>query len=532
VSVEVYVKTQTGRVYRWEDEIEDLRWADAKIRGTQYIRANLRRKINVHYDDLELWNKIWVMDGIDQLASAFIGSTPKESADKKITINAPGWWAHGKDDKIQKIYCDTRYSAWKNKVATGGNQYDISDMYSNQTDLQLRINCRKDQNYPLNYSNQFVYEALSGHILDKISFDWASNYTNTYFRARLYSWNGTDWYLEWENSATGSQSGSENKTLRANTTKLVLRLQCISAYNYTSDDGAWYARFTNIKIYGDYGVSSIYASEVIKDSVEKCPLISSDTTDISDTTYTIEPLIFEDYVEPQRIWLEVNKYHNHVMGIRGKHLLNGQESSDGLPAFFFYELDKTKINYYTDLAHAEPSLSGPSIEHTFNRVPVKYQDVNGRTVYEMREDTSTDNYVNKILNAGKSSSDPDWVWKTADPITAETTSQTKAQKVGDVFLDEYKRLRNQGTIKVKGTIEADNRAEIPVHRIRSGTNIRVRDLLTSEEMFEGPDIRDGKSTFEVSLVEIDYKARTATVHADQPANKLAILLAKLAIRKQ
>jgi len=537
--ISVLVTDKNGEIYHWEQLVEDLSWSDAKFGGTRYIMATLRKKPYMKYADLREWNKISIFYGLDEIASGRITQIPIEEAGL-FNVSAEGWFGHAQDSLLQRVYCDTSYMSWE-------------DLEGSTTWCKEKFN--------LDINNHFIFKVPKGIVIDtgdhirlaynylaavatsfmqinRITFGWGAGaaYDSTKVKLALYARTGVTEDLLWT-APSGAGSGSQDIALGTKRDYLYFTFERVADYTAV-DDNYWVSIITP-KVYGyhDGAITNIYASEVIKDILPYCPLISQDIDSIEDTAYTIEPLVFMEPTSVLEIIEELNKYHNYLIGVRSKtfeETLN--KSSDNLPTLYFMASDPTAIDYYTSEIGKYPcelSLSGPATDNVYNRVFVRYTNVMGRSYFLVCDDESEDNYINQELNADNTPGVADWVWR-ATEISVNTSSLTIAQDVGDLFLDVHSRPRNAGTIKIQGKVRKEGGELESVLKMKSGKNIRVENLFMPDSLtVPQTNVCDGLSTFEIYMIEFDAISEEVTLHIDGfDESELDIVLAKLEKRQQ
>lgn len=228
-------------------------------------------------------------------------------------------------------------------------------------------------------------------------------------------------------------------------------------------------RYSAMTLYGDHGLSDIYASEVIKHAVGKyCPLITADSNSIYDTTYTIGHLV-ADGLTVDEVITRCNAFHLYELGVWADRTL-----------WFQPQRDTTDYDYLLSIYEGDDlDVEGPRIEDD--------EPCNGVWVYYTSVTTGRRERVGPLGDSAPYDTDGDaslLVTDDENPCNREGVtrfpaldisfpcSSADAIQLGSLWLAEKQVPVSIGTGVAVGHVKNRAGAWVPAHNIKSGDRVK------------------------------------------------------------
>lgn len=427
-----------------------------------------------------------------------------------VSLGAFGYW---------RALTDVPYTALWSKTGSGGWEIGNDDhastfapqKYVMDNNNRLYITLKKNQTYvtAANEIAVWFFEAPhnSERNLATVAFDWditlPSNWT---FRLWSYTDSGFGGFASEQNIALGDgtqQTGSVNETITAGKKLAAIVIYNTTGSNYTnsSEDGAWYAKITNIRVKTDG--STVLASDIAAalstyvNGVNAGQLSSSSAL-IEATATDLEDELYEDAL-PADILDRLADLHNFEAGVwEGQRLHFRQRGS----ASRSWQVDVTRI---VDLQR--------SLEEIRNSAYGIYRDAGGRVLRTAAadDDASIDRYG--VTRRGT--------------VNVQTTSQTEAETHRDAFLSD------RADFAVRANIEFDkvfdeHGIEHPLYMMRAGDQVTMRNLPpnVSVDIDNIRTFRVGRTEFNTSPGDSDEGQGQMKLEPRTPVPTLVTLVAK------
>lgn len=431
------------------------------------------------YDDAEL---VW---------QGVIVESRKNRARNGYDVACAGYWSYLAGRKVRRHYCDTLLENWKDLDASTRTNSVNGSRYTTDKLNRLFIGMKKDTWYSSNDRQGFSY-AMGSDYLTKLKFSYTSKLTSTFVTTpwhdvKIYAYVSGAWSDIGTLGCTNNVAVDYTYDLPANTQEVRVESVAKTGYTFTFDDNYWYAKFTNVEVYGalqTYGqpIVPLKADNIAKDVLGLVGTeISSDYSNIAlDTSETLEiKTVYDDRVPAQQIIVEcTDKYANYNLGVWEDQKLHLKKH------------DAASVTYSVDLDECEDEQAATSVDQLVRSVTVKHHDAAGKTQYVTVTDTDADSILVKKN------------WDIEADITEDTTSATVATARGQAYLDSHNKIRGSAPITTP-VVRSSEGSELKVTSIRSGKNIRIDNYI------------DENNVFKVVLVNYKHKDGTVDIHLDK-----------------
>jgi hypothetical protein len=530
--VPLSVRVKTLRTDRnITSEITDLRIRNAIPGGFSTASFNLSRPIDISYDDIQYYARVYVYDSRSG-SIVWEGrlEDPGRSADEggeNWIVTAVGPASHAKDKTFTVVYVDrdlerwkrSRYSSGSNaKTETGEHDDEVPELMvrAEQGDTNITTSWDGDWIYrQLYYSEQSVARIRCEYICDGAS----SNYHVAFFGrvgiATASFSHIADWF-------TTEQTFADNFNSGIPTDVNVMSIRAQRDNSNTTADAFATAHFYNIVIRGSikrvdgtdnfslvgYNVNNIDPSEVVADLLGRAlPLFDGPNALIIGSGIDIDQLAYVDGITADEVLADMSLYDP------GFYWAAWESNNVDNRYRFEYRPWPTTVRYEADTIDGFDSPS--SAGELYNRVLVRYLNPN-HSVRNIRRSST----VKELDDAGI-------VREAYIDLSNEVGTASNATYTGDNFLLEHKYPLNQGTLTVSRAIQDNDTGRMVMPwELKAGNLIRVRGIMPRRDSLNPVD-RDGVTIFRVISVEYDAGSGEATLELDTFSRTVARALADL-----
>lgn len=390
--------------------------------------------------------------------------------DRNDNVQATGYWDGLQDtDGVSEPYVDSDISSWgdlssneKQRLLTAGSSPDSYSFGKTGGALFCEYPASAQ---PLTEAGA-MYTAPPGSLIAKVVYTGAEALPATGTAAAMYFYAGDSFASEPAVSIT--LDATERTATAGTASRYVVTYAAMTAG--TPATGR-YRKFTSLKVYGDHGLTNIYASEVIKHAVGKyCPLLSATSSTIQDTTYAIGQLLF-DGATVADVVQRCNAFHLWRFMVW-----------EGRKCYFGPQLDLTDYDYeipFQGEYRGSLNPAGPALDDD--------EPLSGAWVYY------TDVQTGRRERVGPygASSPYDTAGDSSLLVTAETNACVRADQqrfkkldisfnctradailMGSVWLAEKQTKVNAGTGTAQGYVKNRAGALVPAWEIRAGDRVR------------------------------------------------------------
>lgn len=347
-------------VDRWRGVHPSPPVMSANAMGPDTCGFVLRRDPRLKHPDLAAWTPCEIEVGGRIVWGGRVRETPtKHGRDRQINVEGTGWQYHLDDDTLQKLFVHTRLRDWRDSRSflTTPLANFLAGLHVQGHDGAITLVIPRG--YTLSGTSDRVGVTLDlGPVClaKRVVLTWESGGMNTFYDLVL---RGTDD----ENPASGSgetpltinnPAGATNRASFTTSRRYVHIYLRYTAGPSTTPTTDTYIRLTSVKVFGDTAYESgdasiLKASQVVNHahSSGALPLLSSDVSRISTTSFSIFELAVLEDKTPREVLQAVNAFHNYRLGVdAGARLVFGAFPSE--PAFVVdsegIELDDASAN--------------------------------------------------------------------------------------------------------------------------------------------------------------------------------------------
>jgi len=386
--------------------------------------------------------------------------------DRKIERGGFGFTAFG----AKRYYDDVLYTAlWSTKSYAGmrpvtgdevGKTSPERYAMDNNNRLWFGLVAGETYNVDENYGAQVYrmpHNASNNNILEvDFSFDYL---LPADWQVRLISYNEafTSPITEYTFTSTGANStGSTSVTLAAGKKFVTFQLRnnAGALLLYAGETGAAYAKITALRIKGSVN-ASVFADDIadaLVSWVNSFNPINSSTALIQSPNVDLTDEIFEDLLPSEILTYLAEKGDDQTPPRKWEWgVWEGQ-------ALFFRPQGTNALTWYVD---ADELTLDSTLESLTNNAYGLYQDANGRTL--------------RTSDAVNASSVNRYGLDRRFLIPERTTSQTKAEKARDTFLNQHKDIAPRASLTLFGLFDAAG-ARYPLWMARAGDTLTIRNL--------------------------------------------------------
>lgn len=538
----VQIKTLNGASYRlgWDDPNplnvpQNLQFSTVMPGGFERCSFTLQRDPRLTYPDLQPLSTVVVEGpGGDIRWEGRLEKLPDVGGDQaQVTVEAFGWQAHLEDDKsTREIYIDQELSKWegatiKRQIALVEQGYQLSGMsvgadpVTNLPAVVTSFTGGWSSSWPV---SETWYDA-KGIPIGVLFVSWRE--TNLNGADEFWNWmarfstdgntTADQWQLRTETSPKEHVPGAANRTWA----NLLLWYQ-----NKPAGSDVTYAAYWAPAVYGRHGLTNrrssssepggFYASDVVAHAISKwAPKLKYTTGSegtIKPTTFVIPQLAFTEPTTVAEIMKQAIRFE-----------LPDWAVWEG-PTFYMHPRGEGGREWRARVGPAKLQEAGPQVSNLFNGVCVQYQDVTGVT--RMVGPPGFAGGTTETESASLLDTDPENPWNELGVndlgvkhwalLKMGTSTVAGAKRVGEIFLQESKKLETSGQAAHVGHCEDEAGVMWPVSKMRAGDTVSYVDAAHTNPR---------------RIVKTDYDdhTKTCTVQLDQPPDQMTALLERLSV---
>jgi hypothetical protein len=484
--------------------------------GPDTASFDLRRDPGSLFPDLHARSQIEIEVGGVVVWGGRLKETPSRDGDDPIiNVQARGWQYHLDDDAYSKLYAHSRLADWA----------DVrSNVAADLADYTQNIDVGNDGVITMGYRNGSpVTSGKYGGVyliapedspIKKVVLTWTLTAAMD-SRIYIYGYNsmadlGTD------GNASGTPEGSNVSTNALTSGTLThtfttpRRYVAIFLYRNGVTGTAGQDHIVRISsvlavsdaAYESGNASILKAHTVILDALTRAPLLSSDTSRIATTSFSIPDFSIPatEPKTPREVMEAANAFHNYRLLVDA----NGRLVFEARPSVALFEVGAWEGSTFED-------SSMNSDEDVYNKVIVVGTGADGTPVVVERTATApllarTGETRTKIL-----------------PVQAPLTTTT-ANQIGDTYLQAHTTTPLKGTLRIQGQGGMRDTGGRPVHPsellLNTGQLVRLTNRIDPDTGGVG---RDGR----IAQVTYRHNDRTAEVQIDNDRRSFEAFMHRL-----
>lgn len=491
--------------------------------GSDTARFMLKRDANVQWPDLSAFTPCEVEVGGVKVWTGRVYETP--SSVDGISVEGRGWQYHLDDDVLRRGYVHQNMSDWQDSRSFSAANLLLLPP-SGQVDMQDGA-----FTFGLNETSYFTQNSRYGVTFDSGIAGSIKGVIVQYTTISNGSGGGSalasgtmGFYGVASDSADATAAGDVLFTSYTNGTNVIAVGTTATPRRYLHLHLKWepaisgnpaagvstLAKVSAAVVFSPKGsvalnTSALKASQVISDLVtgspSPIPLLSTDTSGITATTFIVPEYWMNASATPREVISAMNAFHGYKTQVDIDRRLLFQP----LPSAPIFEAGDWDGFAFSD-------TSANSGENIYDRAVVEGQDVDGTAISVTRTNTAATYPSRRGFHRTKI--------LTVDSVINTAT----ANQLGDIF------LQNNATTPFSGTAIA---TEGGVRRVGTGQSVHPAELLTApnellrQNHMVNPDTgalgRDGR----IAAVTYDHDAQTAQITIDDQRSNFAALLARL-----
>lgn len=487
--------------------------------GYGALTVSFPRAVGFDYRDIAFGYDVRVRYGLEtilfsgqvrQVRETIIGGV------NMIEVTALGWGVVMGDDRLNWLFCDTRYGAWTVDPEPAGSFRP--DRFQTDQNDRLRVTMRSSQFYDQNDYMAVRYSMPAGQVLARVSADWELN-VPTYWggtaEMRVRTSAAEDFLSQ---TADGSGSFDENVAVGAPTwVELQLLFTAAAGTSYAmgdeEDDIAW-AMLENVKVFAE-DTTDVTAQAIFEKLVEVASQdehgLDGSTADVDDPGLNLEPAVFDSDWSLEKIATWAAKF-----GDLGGDPLAWGIRFDAQRRIFLETIDRLSIGYSVRREAQVQAETAGDWQQSWQKRYAVYRDADGvvqRTADE--EDEETIEALGGYARRSEMS-----VSVTTDPVVVGSLLELAIAEQGP--------MRTKSSLSVSGFVQTENQGDVFCELMQAGEMVRVQDFRAREaELAAIFDLSDTYTTGLAAVVEVDATNHVARVVLGTESETLARYLAIL-----
>jgi hypothetical protein len=530
------IDPQTGVGYDLSELAQGLQWSNVNPGGDEICRFQLDVPWLTLLPGAAKGNLCRVLSGPDVLWDGRIGELDPGGDDSEYTqITAYGKGARLKDTTFQEIFVDSDFSSWQGMSVQRKINVLLAGTFTGLHDTDLGADVTTGApSLETEFDGAWVAGALPfsegwydglGVLIDSIYYAWKKggtvDNTDTNFFWGVFA-STDDVNSSSDSSGTLRAAGPGSGTL---TTTGGNKTWAFVEFFYNAAGGTQGKRYsifwTALAVYGTHGLTKgagtppgFTADQMIGNIVGRVSGVVARRIDVQ--TFEIQQMEFRVPTFHEDAIVELNKYEGCDWGTWGPGSIL-DFSSDGY--FDFTSPDSSTSHWSCFRADCDELDLHAEMTTLYNRVQVNYSGVDGRP---------------RVVTRTTSVPELDRIGATRTAVLdGGTSTQAGAQTLGDAFLAlQGVYAPSRGTVTLSRPIRHYRRGLIQPWWMRAdGSNLRVPDVLPSQQLFDLSTGPDRRSTFPIKRVTVDASGAYPVVQAelDQTSDVLSILQARLGL---
>lgn len=503
----------------WVDGLSWSTYYGPEGSGYGAMTVRFPRAVGFDYRDIAFGYGVRVRYGLEtilfdgqvrQVKEAVVGGV------NMIEVTALGWGTAFGDDRLNWVFCDTRFGAWTVDPEPLG--FFRPDRFSTDQNDRLYIALRSNQFYEQYDYMSIRYALPSGQVLSRMSADWELNIPDDWLgtvQMRVRT-NGPENFLN--QVADGSGSFDQNVSIGAPTwVELQLRFTAADGTNYAmgegEDDIVWCA-LTNVKVYaedtGDVTGQLIFL-KLVEDMSASEHGLSDDTSQVEDPGLTLEPAAFDSDWSLERIAQWVCGF-----GDSDGNMLAWGLRLDDQKTMFLETVDRLTVGYSVRREAQVRAETAGDWQRSWQKRYGVYRDADG--VVQRTADAEDTETIEALGGYARRSQLE--VSVTTDPAVVDSLL--------DLAIAEQGPMRTKSSLQVSGFVQTENAGDVFCELMQAGKMVRVQDFRAREAALTATyDLSDTYTTGLATVVEVDAVAHTAKVVLGVESETLARYLAIL-----
>jgi len=267
--------------------------------------------------------------------------------------------------------------------------------------------------------------------------------------------------------------------------------------NYIAGDAdeTSFAQLTNVRAYSTTSsvTASMLAEEVVSLLSGSGFDLGSDTDDIENVTNELEPMVFE-FVTPKAAMVWACSFGNSS----GDELVWGVRLDDAM-TFFLESVDDSTVKYVVMREKMSKATVSGDIQQSFQNI---------RGVY-------TDKLGDQKVTAWQADDGAYFSDRKREKSVRLDNIDTNSEAVSaiTIYLDEVKVPKRGVSYSIaQGAVKDKNNRTVDVLSMKAdGGLVQIRDWRAAESSGSGTGVADSWTTEQISVVEVDYDARSVTL---------------------
>jgi hypothetical protein len=479
----------------------------------------LARQVGFDYRDISFGYSVRVRYGLKTIL--FDGQVRQVrerivGGNSLIEITALGWGVVFGDDRLNWVFCDTRFTRWTVDPVEA-SPYRPDRFTTDQND-RLYVALRSSQFYEQNDYMAIRYTLPAGQTLSRVAGDWELNVPTDWGGTVTMTVTTSAPEVLLSQGADGSGSFDANVAVGAPTwVELRLNFTATDGTNYALgedvDDIVW-AELTNVRVYaettGDVTGLVIFQKLVSEASASDHGL-SSGTADLDDPGLTLEPAVFDADWSLEKVAQWVARFGDSD----GNALAWGVRFDDQRTIFLEVQ-DRETVGYSVRReAQVRAETAGDWQQSWQQRYGV-YRDADG--IVQRTADVVDQETIDNLGGFARRS----------DLQVMVTTDPAVVGSLLDIAIAEQGPIRSKSSLQVTGFAQTANAGDVFCELMQAGSMVRVEDFRAREAALEVTfNLSDTFTTGMGVIIEVDAVRHTAKISLGEETETLVRYLAIL-----
>jgi hypothetical protein len=502
--------------------VEGLAWSTyygPEGSGYGALTVRLPREVGFDYNDLGLGFDVRVRYGLETVL--FHGQVRQVTENvvggvSSISVTALGWGVVAGDDRLNWVFCDTRYGQWTVEPEMAGS-YRPDRCSADQSD-RLRLTLRSNQFYDQNDYGAIRYTLPAGQVLARVSADWELNVpTNwagtTTLRVRTSA--GENLLSQ---AADGSGSFDVNIAVGAPTwVEVQLLFTAAAGTNFAmgedEDDIVW-GEISSVKVYAedtDDVTGDLIFAKLVEIASQSEHGLSDSLADVEAPDLALEPAVFDADWSLEKVAQWVTQFGDG----EGNELAWGVRLDDQ-KIIFLEAIDKVTVGYSVRKSDQARAETAGDWQQSWQQRYAVYRDADG--VVQRTADVEDEVTMEALGGYARR----------GDLQVSVTTDPNVVGNLLDLAIAEEGPMRTKSSVEVCGFVQSGGNGDIFCELMQAGKMVRVEDFRAREAALTSVfDLSDTYTTGLATVVEVDATRHTARVVLGTESDTLARYLAIL-----
>jgi hypothetical protein len=529
--------------YDLTDKVDGLSWSSVNPGGDERCTFELKRKWFAGAPEIAQMKLVRVTCGLDILGQFRIEENDRAVADsEKIGVTAYGLGNRLKDsDANRLLIVDRDLSQWRGAGLArqiqnlGANlQGSTAEVAADTAGGNPSLTFKITDNWASPYKPlvESWYDAGPGLKVGVVYHNWASSGTalDAAFVLEGDATDTDDGASTIDTFMSDRIAGAALSSPAGYQTLATARRYVFFDLLYGTTPGGtagatWLLANRNPAVYGTHGLTrrggsdpgGFWGSDVVTYLLGLASGVTARRIDAS--SLVVPHLVWRDGVTFEQMIVDTTRFENPGVdwGTWGPDSVL-DNSLNGL--FDWKAKDPSTQHWFALRSQCDDISLNAEVATLYDQVDVAYQDAAGTTGVETRTAT-----VPALLGSHRKKR-----------LDGGTLTQAGAQQLGDAFLAlSAQRPPARGSVALTGRLNHYRRGSLPpVYMRADGSNLRLPDVLPSEDALSLSSAPDRRTTFPVKRVTVDASGDIpkVSVDVDQSLDTLAILQARLQLAAQ